>query len=109
MTPTHEEPNTSKETSPPKYLNELGTSEMKTALASYFKKHGIEGGFLEVFYLEKIDGKMFADFDMDDLNRLFTDMPYGDKKRLFNIKKSILEEESLNGPFLNLHQFVIEV
>uniref|UniRef100_A0A8W8JSG5 Sterile alpha motif domain-containing protein 9-like n=1 Tax=Magallana gigas TaxID=29159 RepID=A0A8W8JSG5_MAGGI len=102
LTPTNEEPNTSKETSPPKYLDELGASEMKIVMASYFKKHGIEGGFLEVFYLEKIDGKIFADFDMDDLNRLFTDMPYGDKKRLFNIKKSILKEESLNGPFLEL-------
>lgn len=75
---------------------------MKIVLASYFEKHGIEGRFLEVFYLEKIDGKVFADFDMDDLNRLFTDMPYGDKKRLFKIKKSILEEESMNGPFFEL-------
>lgn len=73
--------------------------EMKIVLVFYFKKYGIEGGFLEVFYLEKIDGKMFVDFDMDDFNRLFIDMLYGDKKRFFNIKKFILEEELLNGFF----------
>eukprot|EP00105_Crassostrea_gigas_P041321 XP_019925469.1 PREDICTED: sterile alpha motif domain-containing protein 9-like [Crassostrea gigas] len=71
---------------------------MKICLASYFEEHGLEERFLEVFDLEKIDGKVFVDCDMDDFNRLFSDMPYGDKKRLFNIKTSILKEESLNGP-----------
>lgn len=71
---------------------------MKIFLASYFEEHGLERRFLDVFDLEKVDGKVFGDCDMDDFNRLFSDMPYGDKKRLFNIKTSILEEESLNGP-----------
>lgn len=71
-------------------------------MGPYFEKGGIEKRFLEVFDREKIDGEVFADFDMDDLDRLFKDMPYGDKKRLFNIKKSILKKESEEGPFLEI-------
>lgn len=83
-------------------FKDLKTPAMKYVLAPYFEKDGIESRFLEVFDREKIDGEVFADCDMDDLDRLFKDMPYGDKKRLFNIKKSILKEESSAGPFLQI-------
>lgn len=80
----------------------MKTSDLKYVLGPYFEKDGIEKRFLEVFDREKIDGEVFADFDMDDLDRLFKDMPYGDKKRLFNIKKSILKKESEEGPFFEI-------
>lgn len=72
---------------------------MKYVLVFYFEKDGIESKFLEVFDWEKIDGEVFVDCDMDDFDRLFKDMLYGDKKRFFNIKKFILKEELLVGFF----------
>lgn len=83
-------------------FKDLKTPAMKYVLAPYFEKDGIESRFLEVFDREKIDGEVFADCDMDDLDRLFKDMPYGDKKRLSNRKKSILKEESSAGTFLQI-------
>lgn len=80
-----------------KFLNDLEMFEMKICLVFYFEEYGLEERFLEVFDLEKIDGKVFGDCDMDDFNRLFLDMLYGDKKRFFNIKIFILKEELLNG------------
>lgn len=76
--------------------------DMKYVLVFYFEKDEIESRFLEVFDWEKIDGKVFVDCDMDDFDRLFKDMLYGDKKRFFNIKKFILEEELLEGLFFKI-------
>lgn len=72
---------------------------MKYVLVFYFEKDGIESRFLEVFDWEKIDGEVFVDCDMDDFDRMFKDMLYGDKKRFFNFKKFILKEELLVGMF----------
>lgn len=99
---TTDELNTSKKHLLLKQFKDLKTPDMIYVLAPYFEKDGIESRFLEVFDREKIDGEVFADCDMDDLDRMFKDMPYGDKKRLYKIKNSILKEESSGGPFLQI-------
>lgn len=81
---TTDELNTSKKHLLLKQFKDLKTPDMIYVLAPYFEKDGIESRFLEVFDREKIDGEVFADCDMDDLDRMFKDMPYGDKKRLQN-------------------------
>lgn len=85
-----------------KYLKDLKMFDLKYVMGFYFEKGGIENRFLEVFDWEKIDGEVFVDFDMDDFDRFFKDMLYGDKKRFFNIKKFILKKELEEGLFFEI-------
>ncbi|XP_061196717.1 sterile alpha motif domain-containing protein 9-like [Saccostrea echinata] len=81
-------------------FKDIKPSDLKSVLAPFCEKEGIEAIHLEVFVREKIDGKVFEECDITDLGHLFRDMPFGDRKRLLRIRNAILEEESKKGPYL---------
>lgn len=99
----HEESPNSYETCSAKYFRDINSSnDLKTLLDPYFENKKIDKKYLEILDQEKMDGKIMIDCDMDDLHKLFPDMPFGDKKRVLGIVKSILEEETKTGPFLKI-------
>ncbi|XP_062607800.1 sterile alpha motif domain-containing protein 9-like, partial [Saccostrea cucullata] len=81
-------------------LKDISVENLGAALRPLFLEKELDESVLEMLKEEKISGRLFAEFTLDDIKEVCPAMPYGYKKTLLQTKDAILDKEKSEGPFL---------